>query len=109
MDRKELLDYLMPYIERAGYPIPANLKDLSVDQLTTVLEGFVKDPYFLDGMSRSELEDLLEELEDELDCLHCNEPEDDDDDEYEEWEEEVDELEDKIESVKARLGISDED
>lgn len=103
MDRKELVNYFAPYIKRAGFQIPADLKDLSIDQLTTMLQVFVQDPYFLDDYDHSELIDLLEQLEDELDSLHCNEPDNEDDDAYEQWEEAIDELEDKIDSVRARI------
>lgn len=103
MDRKELVNYLAPYIKRAGFEVPEDLKDLSVEQITTVLTVFVKDPYFLDGMSRSELEELLEQLQDELDMLACNEPDDDDKVSHDWWEDAIDELEDKIQAIEDRL------
>ena len=103
MDRKELVNYFAPYIKRAGFEVPLDLKELSVDQLTTVLTVFVKDPYFLDGMNRSELEELLEQFQDELDHLECNEPDDDDTVSHDWWEDEIDELNDKIQAIEARL------
>lgn len=103
MDRKELVNYFAPYIKRAGFEIPQDLKELSVDQLTTVLTVFVKDPYFLDGMSRSELEELLKQLQEELDNLECNEPDDDDTVSHDWWEDAINELEDKIQAIEDRL------
>ena len=103
MDRKALVNYFAPYIERAGFKVPQDLKELSVDQLTTVLTVFVKDPYFLDGMSRSELENLLEHLQDELDNLECNEPDEEDAVSHNWWEDAIDEIEDKIQAIENRL------
>lgn len=53
----------------------------------------------LDGLTREELEDLLEELQGILDDLEDEEPEDDTE-EHESWEEKVDQLEDYISQVE---------
>ena len=82
--------------------MPENISELSVEQMTNVLEVFCKDPYFLDGLSTPALETLLHQVQDELDALESDEPEDDDD-AYEQWEESIDELKDKIESIQNRL------
>ena len=69
----------------------------------TIKTGADAEGLDLDGMSKEDLQSVLEDLERKLVILQADEPEDDESDEYEEWEDEIEELEEHIEQVQSAI------
>ena len=74
----------------------------------TIKTGADAEGLDFDGMSKEELQCLLEDLERKLAIVQGDEPEDDESDEYEEWEDEIEELEEQIEEVQSAIDNLDE-
>lgn len=69
----------------------------------TIKTGADAEGLDLEGMSKEDLQSVLEDLERKLAILKADEPEDDESDEYEEWEDEIEELDEQIEEVQSAI------
>lgn len=100
---KQNVEMLMPYMIRARVPVVEDLRQLSAEQILSVLYKVAQDPMNLDCMGHVELVNLLERLRCEYYDLLSSEPDEESVLMWHQWRDDLSTLRGRIHQVQQRL------